>query len=1200
MHLRRLELHGYKTFASRTEFVFNSGITAIVGPNGSGKSNLADAIRWVLGEQNYALLRGKRTEDMIYAGSERRAQAGMAQATLVFDNSDGWLPIDFAEVSITRRAYRSGENEYLLNGSRVRLKEITELLAASGLSGRTYAIVGQGLIDIALSLRPEERRALIEEAAGISLYRAKREEALRRLDEAQRNMQRVQDILAEITPRLRQLERQAQRASEHVQVRAELSALLRTWYGYQIGQAQAAYELAQTTAEEAAAALEQARRATADLDERLRVLRREAADLRGQLAAWSRQEGQLRAARDRAERERAVQSERLKMLRAQREEAAAEAEALAAQHRAQAERLAAAEAELQPLQAQSEAAQAAAQAARAALAAHQAEQRAAQKKRQEAERRLAQLAIALAERQAQIAHFTAYRADLARQLQESHSRLEETAQALEAVQAQLKGASLAEIEAQVAAAHVRLASSAAAIGRAEAALAQVSAQLAQAQAELVQLAERRRLLARQATSPGESQVASAVIARAGQVRGIWGLAGHLLRPRDGFEHAISAALGADYDAIVVNTWQDIRAVLAIAPPGSRLTFLPLAELRPPVPLTLLLGWASNGLPPGILGVASHFVQVERALRPAVDALLGRTLIVEDLDTARRWLPQLPPGANVVTLTGEVLRVGGAATLGSPRQGDQAPTAPEAQALAEAEAEARCLVEQYEASQREHALRLEALRQEHAQNERQMAEAEEALRQARARDAERQRAVRLAQEQARVQERLRQLEDEIATLDRRLAGLQSEVDSLEAERAGVEALASPQSPTENVGAPEEGVGEQLIEQALTLDREAAAARQAYQNRLQEVMALRRALADLEARHAAQRKRAERLAADEQASAQALAAAENAWATSRAQWAALHEKTRPARARLAELEAMLAEVEASEAAARRARAEAEDRYTKAHLEAAQRQAALAALYRQAEEELLTGDGGRQTADDGQQTADDDPASGLGLPLVQALPPGIEVALQERRARLHRLGTVNPEALSEYTEVQGRHAFLTRELADLEAASSQLQRVIAELDALIQRDFRRTFQAVNTEFKALFTRLFGGGSAHLALTDPHDIARSGVEVMARPPGKKQQPLALLSGGERTLTAIALLFAILKVSPTPFCVLDEVDAMLDDANVGRFRQVLQELSQRVQCIVITHNRGTVEAADTVYGISLTPEGTSQVISLKLEGQSR
>lgn len=1196
MHLRRLELHGYKTFASRTEFVFNSGITAIVGPNGSGKSNLADAIRWVLGEQNYALLRGKRTEDMIYAGSERRAQAGMAQVTLVFDNSEGWLPLDFAEVSITRRAYRSGENEYFLNGSRVRLKEITELLAASGLAGRTYAIVGQGLIDLALSLRPEERRALIEEAAGISLYRAKREEALRRLDEAQRNMQRVQDILAEITPRLRQLERQAQRAGEYAQVRAELGALLRTWYGYQIGQAQAAYELAQATAGEAAAALEQARRTMADLDERLKTLRHEAAELRAQLAAWSRQEGQLRAARDRAERECAVQRERLKMLKAQREEAIAEAEALAAQRQAQAERLAAAEAELQALQAQVGPAQAAAQAARAALAAYQAEQRAAQKRQQEAERRLAQLALALAERQAQIAQFTAQRADLARQLQDSHSRLEEINQALEAVQGQLKGVSLAEMEAQLAMANVRLASSAAALRQAEAALAQVSAQLAEAQAERLRLAERRRLLARQAAGSAESHAASAVIARAraDHVPGIWGLAGHLLHPRDGFEYAISAALGTDYDAIVVDTWQDIRAVLAIAPPGSRLTFLPLAELRPPVPLLLHLGWKLDKLPPGVLGMAAHHVLAERVLQPVVDYLLGRTLIVEDLDTARRWLPQLPAGASIVTLAGEVLRAGGATTLGALHQGDPASGEREHfQALAEAEEQARRLVEQYEVAQREQALRLEALRQEHAQSERQVAEAEDALRAARARDEERRQAAHLADEQARIQKRILQLEDEIAALDRRLAGLQSEVEALEAERTTGEALL-PQPPSL-----EEELGERLIERALTLEQEAAEARQAYQNRLQDVTALRRALADLEARYTAQRKRAERLATEEQASAQALAAAENTWATSRAQWAALHEQTRPARARLAELEAMLAEVEASEAAARRARAEAEDQYTKAHLEAAQRQAALAALQRQAQEELIAVGDGRWTGDGG-QALDDPPSSPPAFPPVQTLPPGIEAALQERRARLRRLGAVNPEALSEYTEVQSRHAFLTRELADLEAASSQLQRVIAELDALIQRDFRRTFQAVNAEFKALFARLFGGGSAHLVLTDPDDIAHSGIEVMARPPGKKQQPLALLSGGERALTAAALLFAILKVSPTPFCVLDEVDAMLDDANVGRFRQVLQELSQTVQCIVITHNRGTVEAADTIYGISLTPEGTSQVVSLRLEGQAQ
>src|SRR5512137_321033 len=230
--LKSFELHGYKTFASRSEFVFSDGITAIVGPNGSGKSNIADALRWVLGEQSFGLLRAKKTEDMIFSGSENRPRAGMASATVVFDNSDGWLPIDFTEVGITRRAYRDGENEYLLNGQRVRLKDVSEVLAKSGLAERTYTIIGQGLVDAVLALKAEERRRLFEEAAGIGLYRSRREEALRRLEATQHNLERVQDILAELLPRVRSLERQARRAHEYEQVRDDLKAALRTWYGY--------------------------------------------------------------------------------------------------------------------------------------------------------------------------------------------------------------------------------------------------------------------------------------------------------------------------------------------------------------------------------------------------------------------------------------------------------------------------------------------------------------------------------------------------------------------------------------------------------------------------------------------------------------------------------------------------------------------------------------------------------------------------------------------------------------------------------------------------------------------------------------------------------------------------------------------------------------------------------------------------------
>src|SRR5512133_3058811 len=230
--LKSLELHGYKTFASRTLFEFPGDITAVVGPNGSGKSNIADSLRWVLGEQSYSLLRGRKTEDMIFAGSEQRSRAGMASATIVFDNGDGWLPIDESEVAITRRAYRDGPNEYLLNGQRVRLREISELLAQSGMAERTYTIIGQGLVDAALALKPEERRRLFEEAAGIGLYRLRREEAINRLESTRRNLDRVQDILVELEPRLRSLEKQARRAQEYERIKADLRLLLRDWYGY--------------------------------------------------------------------------------------------------------------------------------------------------------------------------------------------------------------------------------------------------------------------------------------------------------------------------------------------------------------------------------------------------------------------------------------------------------------------------------------------------------------------------------------------------------------------------------------------------------------------------------------------------------------------------------------------------------------------------------------------------------------------------------------------------------------------------------------------------------------------------------------------------------------------------------------------------------------------------------------------------------
>ncbi len=312
--LKSLELHGYKTFASRTLFDFPGDITAIVGPNGSGKSNIADSLRWVLGEQSYSLLRGRKTEDMIFSGSEMRPRAGMASATITFHNEDGWLPIDFNEVSITRRAYRDGQNEYLLNGQKVRLKEIGELLGRSGLSERTYTIIGQGLVDAALSLKPEERRRFFEEAAGIGLYRARREEALNRLETTRRNLERVQDILSELGPRLVSLEKQARKAQEYERIRADLRLLLRDWYGYhwhrlqgEVVQAMEAFHAQETR-------LERARERQAEIEAHQGEIRERLSELRKELNDWHSISATLHIQWEKASRGLAVMDERQRAL----------------------------------------------------------------------------------------------------------------------------------------------------------------------------------------------------------------------------------------------------------------------------------------------------------------------------------------------------------------------------------------------------------------------------------------------------------------------------------------------------------------------------------------------------------------------------------------------------------------------------------------------------------------------------------------------------------------------------------------------------------------------------------------------------------------------------------------------------------------------------------------------------------------------
>ncbi|MCS7283368.1 MAG: AAA family ATPase [Anaerolineae bacterium] len=1033
MRLKRLEVQGFKSFAERTEFVFPTGITAIVGPNGSGKSNIADAIRWALGEQSLRLLRGKTTEDMLFSGSGRRQRVGMAEVLLTLDNGDGWLPVPFSEVTLGRRAYRSGENEYLLNGKRVRLRDLMDLLAESGLAQRTYTVIGQGLVDLALSLQPQERRALFEEAAGITIYRARREESVARLEETARNLERVRDLLNEIAPRLKRLEEQVARLQEYERVSDYLRQLQRVWYGYHWGRAQEALREARERARAAEEHLAARKVEVEALSARLADLRRRESELRNGVRDLYRRVADLHDRMDAAGREAAALTERVRLLEARGEEIQAELEPLRKRERAQAERVQAAQAQ---------------------------------------ERELAERVAALEARVAELEQGRESLRREARAAAERRARAEADLQALRNERDRL-----------------------------EKSLAEARALQARLEAELD-------LLSRMREEMDDLTEGARLLLRAG-IPGVVGILGQLVQVEPEWERAVEAALGPLLGAVVVEDWETVRTARRFLGEKGRAILIPLAEIRV----------RPHPSPPACDGDSSEAVgggvRCEERFRPLVEALLGRVWLADDLEEARARSASLPPGGRCVTRAGEVVAADGTVTVGR--------------------GSGRFLAR--ERRWRELPAQLEAVRRR-----REELEAE-----------------------------LRRMEAEIGRREGELAQLHAAEEEVRAREAQAEAP---------------------LAQART---DLALARQALENHRALLARERTALERIRGDIVARERRAAELERERKEAARRLAALKQETAEAEAALAEARARIRPAEEELNRLAQESREAEAQERQAAARVRQAEEFLSHARLEVARAQDGLARLQERIQEDLGLVDLEVREQFALQQPLPLQPLVS-SLPIVEALPEGLEEEIGRLKARLRRLGPVNPAARQEYAEVEERYRFLSEQVADLEAASARLREVIAELDRMMEQAFRETFEAVAAAFEENFTRLFNGGSARLELTDPDDLAHTGVDIIARPPGKRLQSLALLSGGERALTAVALIFAILQVRPTPFCVLDEVDAMLDEANVARFRALLEELAETTQFIVITHNRGTVEAADTVYGISMGPDGTSQVLSLRLD----
>ncbi len=1189
LRLKSLELQGYKTFASKTTFEFASGITAIVGPNGSGKSNIADALRWVLGEQSYALLRGKKTEDMIFNGSEHRSRASMASAHIMFDNSANWIPVDFTEVGMTRRAYRDGHNDYLLNDQQVRLRDLNELLAASGLSERTYTILGQGLVDASLALKADERRRLFEEAAGVGLYRVRREDAMKRLENTTRNLERVLDIMSELEPRLRSLERQAKRANEYIRAQADLKVILREWYGYHWHHAQKELTDAREVVKAQEVRVNEARETHAKAQTAYNTFRERLSGLRAQLNAWHRQSAELHNQREEVSRELAVLEERRRSLLTAQSSVLADKNRTSDEERIAHERLFDVEQETVRLQAEYDDAQKQFNETRESLQRKQAE-------RMEVEEKLVFA-------RTEIEKWSAQRAESQARLEELRSRIESLQTRLDTANKAIETAESSAREAGMRSANARQEREAAeqdwrkAVDQEESARSEVSMleneRRARSDERAQRLAEHTRMKAQfdvleqaEQSLAGYAEGARYLLdaARQSRLNGARGALSTSLDVPAELETAVTAALGDTLDAILLDS-NDVDSALQLleSEDAGRAALLPLEDHSR----------QAISKPDDIdcLGVASELVNTSDELRAAVKLILGQTLIVRDRATARKMIRDLPVHARVVTLRGEVFRGDGliiagksasSSALSRPRQKREL-----TESLAVLNAQINTLNNEVDGlSGRIH---------------------EAQSRFTLATDAARQARVRLEERQANEQQA--GLESESARRQLEWQKTQQGQLQVEADEAAAirQNLIQAQAEVESRSSKAQDDVRTLTEQLSSMDFAEAQSQASYWST--RVAVVERALEDARSRKEERSREVSRFDTRRSELSTRLQEAESSLTWLDKNKSSFRERENDVNVKIDELRILLepaekdlesaeqeeARLQEAESNAQRSLANAERMLGQVQLEQLRKQEGLDNL-----RQKITDDFGLVMFEYAQDVSGPVPLPLDGmveeLPVVIEVSPELESQLAQHRSILRRMGPINPEAKQEFDKESERYMFMKTQIDDLRKAEEDLKKVIAELDELTKQEFSKTFDAVDKQFRAMFTRLFGGGSARLALTDPDNLVETGIEIEARLPGRREQGLALLSGGERSLTAVALVFALLKVAPTPVCVMDEVDAMLDEANVGRFRDLLQELSKETQFIVITHNRNTVQAADVIYGITMGRDSASQMISLRLD----
>ena len=1184
MRLKKLELYGFKSFAERTEIVLKEGITAIVGPNGSGKSNISDAVRWVLGEQNARILRGASMQDVIFGGTQRRKPLGYCEVSLVFDNEDKSLPVEYSEVMVTRRVYRSGESEYYLNRSGCRLKDVVDLFRDTGIGKEGYSIIGQGRIDEILSRKGEDRRQVFEEAAGIVKFRARKEEADRKLTRTLENIERVDDLLGEMKRQLGPLEEDAKNAREYLDLSARLKVLDMNLFLVRSDKMEAKLRetdadlqaiqavLAQTedTIREKTELRDNRQAEIQDLEEKITAAH--GALMEG-MEAVHRAENAAREIGERRQR-REEDRERITEEAKTAEERMAELDAMAAESDGgvgiRSETLAKLTARLETAKEAEEAARAEETARETALEEHKNAMLDAMNRR----------AAALSDQTRLNTMLTTMETRLG-ELTESCAEMRGTAEDLEAAVKDARERLAAETAEQN-----RLAESLqeerARLGAADAEVIEARASYDRKLAEMRDMESRQKILGEMSREmEGYSHSVRTVVkyAREKGMSRVHGPLSQLISVPEQYETAMDMVLGASMQHVVTEDEETAKELIEYLRRNhlGRATFLPMTSVRP-----RLLSPEERGAlkMPGCLGVASELVQCEAKYRGIVENLLGRTVVAEDLDSGIPIMRRGGHAFRLVTLKGDVMHSGGSMTGGS--------VSSRAVNLFTRERELKELTEKLAAGQQELENLLkqmqdgqrrkdelkessaEALEQLHQQE---IAVARETERVQNAEDEQRTHGMRLSESEAareQLMESMMQIREQLSMATDSTEQTDKDREEMEARTAGLQqALAEARHETEERA--EETVrltleANDLRHEVETLQRDRARYEQDRKRMEQEQERRRKQLAEMETEEAKDLEKA--AAANKDLETGKLEQARREQISH-----ALEEKRSTRQEQLRET---LAEIEGLHQTHQRDG----DKAHRLELSRARTEGDLKALrdriwntyevtYAGAEEFRMT----------------------EGFSLTEADREAAQIS-----AEIRALGPVNVRAVEEYAATKARYDEMSVQREDLEKAEKDLRDLIARLLERMKVTFVEQFELLKGYFSETFVRLFGGGHAELILVDPSDPLNCAIEVNAQPPGKKLQLLSLLSGGERTLTAIAILFATLKLKPTPFCILDEIEAALDDANIGYFADYLAEYSADTQFVVITHRKGTMERANGLYGVAMEEQGVSRMVSVSLQ----